>query len=182
MRLIFALILFALPALCGPKYVDNWPDRLVVVDGVAFKPTTTNMSEWAAMCRTAGYELKANRPKAEVDAAIAAQVAADQAAAVSAAQAAQAAQVAANIKTQRIEAVRGKYRATTKALCREVGVAETNVLEAASIESLVLPLLDDGDTTSKNKRNTKIIAYLVQLEYLTRILEKEDGADALDHL
>lgn len=182
MKLIIALILFALPALCGPIYVDQWPERLAVVDGVAFRPASTNMNEWASLCRIKGYELRSNRPKAEVDAEIAAQAAAEQAAMALAAQATQAAQVAANIKSQRVDVVRGKYRATTKALCREVGVAETNVLEAASIETLVLPLLEDGDTTAKNKRNTKIVAYLVQLEFLTRILEKEGGPDALDHL
>lgn len=178
MQTIIASIILAVLtgiALAGPIYVDSWPKRLAVPDGVATDPTPEQ-------CRAAGLELRANRPAAEVAAeAAAAALAAQQAASNAAAQAAAALAVA-QAKTNTILALRGKYGATTRALCREIGRGETNALTAAEIETLVLPLMDDADTTAKQKRNTKITAYLVQLEFLTRLLEKEDGSDALDRL
>lgn len=125
-----------------------------------------------------GYELRANRPAAEVAAeAAAAAVAASNAAAQAAADLAK--YVA---KSNAIVAVRGRYYAATRALCREAGVAETNVLTSAQIETIVLPLMEDGETNAKLKRNAKLAAYMVQLEFLSRVLEREDGIDALNRL
>jgi hypothetical protein len=142
------------------KYVQEWPSQV----GGTWNPTPEQ-------CRAAGYELLANRPAEEI-------------AAEQAQQAAQAQEVADAIAAHgaRVQAIRAKYRTATRALCREVGIAEADVLTAEQIEATVLPLLDDVENNAKIKRNIKSVAHLVKLLLLTMALKEEDGRDALDRI
>jgi hypothetical protein len=142
------------------KYVQDWPKQV----GGTWNPTPEQ-------CREAGYELLANRPAADIAAEQAQQAA--QAQEMADALAAHAAKVATN---------RAAYRVTTRALCREAGIAEVEVLTTEQIEATVLPLLEDSDSNAKIKRNVKAVAYLVKLLLLTMALKEGDGTDALDRI
>jgi hypothetical protein len=142
------------------KYVQEWPKQV----GGTWNPTPEQ-------CRAAGYELLSNRPAEEI-------------AAEQARQAAQAHEVADAIAAHRakVQAIRAKYRTATRALCREVGIAEADVMTAEQLETTVLPLLDDAENSAKIKRNIKSVAHLVKLLLLTMALKEEDGRDALDRI
>jgi len=82
----------------------------------------------------------------------------------------------------KVQAIRAKYRTATRALCKEVGVTEVDVMTADQLETTVLPLLEDSDSNAKIKRNIKSVAHLVKLLLLTMALKEEDGHDALDRV
>jgi hypothetical protein len=82
----------------------------------------------------------------------------------------------------KVRGIRAKYRSATRALCRDVGISEADAMTADQLETLLLGILDDGDTTAKLKRNTKALAHLVKLLLLTMALKEEDGRDALDRI
>jgi hypothetical protein len=142
------------------KYVQEWPKQL----GGTWNPTPEQ-------CRAAGYELLSNRPAGEI-------------AAEQAQQAAQAQEVADGIAAHaaKVQVIRAKYRSATRALCREVGIADVDVMTADQLEATVLPILEDSDSNAKIKRNIKSVAHLVKLLLLTMALKEEDGRDALDRI
>jgi hypothetical protein len=160
-KLIIILLILPILLLANPIYVETWPNQVKVDDGVAIRPTPE-------MCRAAGYELIANRPQAEIDAELSALETIKSNAIIKATE-----------RENKINAIRENYRTTTKALCREINITETNILYAVDIETIVNPIIDDADST-KNKN--KILSLILKLEYLTRLLEKEDGVNALDNI
>jgi hypothetical protein len=85
-------------------------------------------------------------------------------------------------KEAKLTGLRSKYRKATRALCREAGIVETDALTAEQLEGALLTLLEDADTGAKVKRNVKALGFSLQLEFLTRLLEREDGDDALDRV
>ena len=83
-------------------------------------------------------------------------------------------------RTAKLEGLRGAYRTATRALCREAGITEVDVLTADKMDAQLFPLLDDADTNAKSKRNVKLLAHTVKLLHLTMLLRSEDMPDALD--
>jgi len=84
--------------------------------------------------------------------------------------------------TAKVEGLRGAYRTATRALCREAGIPEADVLTAEQMDAQLFPLLDAAETNAKIKRNGKLIAHTVKLLHLTMLLRSEDGDNALDRV
>jgi hypothetical protein len=82
----------------------------------------------------------------------------------------------------KVAGLRTAYRQATRALCREAGITEVDVLTADQMDAQLFPLLEDVETSAKLKRNGKLQAYTTKLLFLTMLLRAEDGKDALDRI
>jgi hypothetical protein len=84
--------------------------------------------------------------------------------------------------TAKVEGLRTAYRAKTRALCKEAGIKEADILTAEQMDTQLFPLLDDAKDLATLKRNVKLLAHTIKLLHLTMLLRAEDMPDALDRI